>query len=422
MSIWNKLSLGSIGPGVLVAATGVGAGDLATASFTGATLGTGILWAVLVGAALKYVLNEGLARWQLVTGSTLLEGTSRHLGQFALWLFVPYLIVWTFLVSMSLMSACGVAAHALIPIFENPSHGKIVFGVVQSLLATLLILVGGYSLFERTMSFCIGIMFVVCCLTAIALRPSFTEVLSGLVVPRIPMLGQGGLAWTVALLGGVGGTVTVLCYGYWIREEGREQVDSLPACRLDLAIGYGMTALFGLSMVVIGSQLGQLDGTGATLIVEVANVLQTRLGSLGTLAKWGFLLGAWGAVFSSLLGVWQSVPYLFLDVWRLLGLHKKSTTSETRTSVTGTAGYRVHLAAIAGVPIVGLALVNFKLAMQINGIVGALFIPMLAIALLLLNGRKRLMGEHKNSTVTSLLLLAVLAVCFATMVFKATSS
>ena len=51
----------------LVAATGVGAGDLATATLTGAHLGTAILWAVLIGAGLKFVLNEALTRWQLAT-------------------------------------------------------------------------------------------------------------------------------------------------------------------------------------------------------------------------------------------------------------------------------------------------------------------------------------------------------------------
>ena len=45
--------LSRLGPGILVAATGVGAGDLATASFTGSQLGTAVLWAVLVGAFLK---------------------------------------------------------------------------------------------------------------------------------------------------------------------------------------------------------------------------------------------------------------------------------------------------------------------------------------------------------------------------------
>lgn len=42
-----------IGPGMLTAATGVGAGDLATGSFAGSLLGTAILWAVIVGAVLK---------------------------------------------------------------------------------------------------------------------------------------------------------------------------------------------------------------------------------------------------------------------------------------------------------------------------------------------------------------------------------
>ena len=73
--------LALVGPGLLVAATGVGAGDLATASFAGSQLGTAILWAVLVGGFMKFVLTEGLARWQLVTGQTLLEGTARRLGR-----------------------------------------------------------------------------------------------------------------------------------------------------------------------------------------------------------------------------------------------------------------------------------------------------------------------------------------------------
>jgi len=72
--------LAIIGPGILVAATGVGAGDLATASLAGANLGVAVLWAVLIAAFLKFVLTEGLMRWQLATGDTLLEGCVTHLG------------------------------------------------------------------------------------------------------------------------------------------------------------------------------------------------------------------------------------------------------------------------------------------------------------------------------------------------------
>ncbi len=48
---------------MLVAATGVGGGDLAAATFSGAKLGVAILWAVHLGAFFKFVLNESLTRW-----------------------------------------------------------------------------------------------------------------------------------------------------------------------------------------------------------------------------------------------------------------------------------------------------------------------------------------------------------------------
>ena len=83
-----------IGPGLLVAATGIGAGDLATASFAGSILGTAVLWAAVVGAFLKFVVTEGLARWQLATGTTLLEGWVHRLPRFISIYFFIYLLLW----------------------------------------------------------------------------------------------------------------------------------------------------------------------------------------------------------------------------------------------------------------------------------------------------------------------------------------
>lgn len=399
---------------MLVAATGVGAGDLATATFSGTHLGTAILWAVLVGAALKYLLNEGLTRWQLATGTTILEGAVRYLGRPVQWIFMAYLIGWSYLVAMALMSACGIAAQAILP-FEDPSQGKIFYGILHSVLAAAMVLVGGYRLFERVMNLCVGVMFVTVVTTAVAMRPSLSEVLQGLLIPRIPEFSVGGLEWTIALLGGVGGTVTILCYGYWIREEKRITTADLRICRIDLAAGYSMTAVFGLAMVIIGSQLGQLDAKGANLLIEVGETLQGRLGQWGQLAKWFFLVGAWGAVFSSLLGVWQSVPYLFADFWRLL----QPRRTEFQIVSDRSWIYRVHLLAITVLPISGLFIFNFSTAMKVNGIMGALFIPMLAIALLILNGRGELLGENnKNSPWTSGLLYLTLAFFIMAGIFQ----
>ena len=74
-SLWNRII-----PGILVAATGVGAGDLVTASLAGSEVGLVLLWAAVLGALLKWALNEGLARWQMATGTTLLQGWVQKLG------------------------------------------------------------------------------------------------------------------------------------------------------------------------------------------------------------------------------------------------------------------------------------------------------------------------------------------------------
>ncbi len=396
-----KSLLSIIGPGILVAATGVGAGDLATAAFTGSKLGVAILWAVVLGALFKFVLNEGLTRWQLVTGDTLLEGVVTHLGPIARYGFLVYLLAWSFMVAAALMSACGVAFQAIFPLFDDPSTGKIVYGICLSIVGVILVRLGGYSLFEKVMGVCIAFMFVTVIVTAVLLVPSWSYLIAGLVVPTIPDLNGEGLSWTIALMGGIGGTVTVLCYGYWIREGGRFSSEDLSVCRIDLAVGYVMTALFGLSMVVIGSSI-QVEGGGATLVIKLSDRLVEELGQVG---RWAFLFGAFGAVFSSLLGVWQSVPYLFADVIRM---RAGDSSSRDRVIDTRSKTYLCYLYGMATVPMIGLW-VGFASMQKAYAIVGSLFMPILALALLLLNGRANWVGEkHRNRPTTSLVLIAIL--------------
>ena len=388
-----------IGPGLLVAATGVGAGDLATGAFTGGRLGVAVLWAVLVGAFLKFVLNEGLARWQIATGETLLEGALRRVARPWRWLFLLYLLPWTWFVGSALISACGAASHALVPVFDDAPTGKTVFGIVCSIVGLVLVELGGYRVFEKVMRVCICVMFVTTVVTAALMAgDAWPEIGRGLVVPTIPDADGEGLGWTVALVGGIGGTLTVLCYGYWIREEGRDGPEHLSLCRVDLATGYTMTALFGIAIVILGSQV-QAEGTGAGLVVALGD----RLGeTLGDFARVAFLIGAWGAVFSSLLGVWQAVPYVFADFWQITRLDRVGEVD------VASREYRSFLWAIAFVPMLGL-LFPFRELQKAYAIVGAFFLPLLAVVLFLLNGRSAAVPAHlRNRPWTSLLLLATL--------------
>jgi len=391
-------------PGILIAATGVGAGDLATASFAGSQLGLAILWAVVIGSIFKLVLTEGLARWQLVTGQSLLEGLVKSLGPYFAWLFLPYLLLWSFFVGSALMSACGATLHAMFPIFEEAAQAKIVFGIICSLLGLVLILLGGFKLFERMMALSIAIMFTVVLVTAAILWPGMGAVMQGLIVPSIPEAESEGIAWTIALIGGVGGTLTILCYGYWIKEKGRNSAEYIRTCRIDLATGYLLTAVFGIAMVIIGSHL-DLSGKGADLLVTLANTLAQPLGEIG---RWLFLIGAFGAVFSSLLGVWQAVPYLFADIYRLCIDKQPHHTVDTQAWP-----YRGYLFALAFVPMLGL-MISFKQIQQFYGIIGAAFLPLLAIALLIMNSKRKRLGKYANRW-PSQALLSTTVIFFAGM-------
>jgi Mn2+/Fe2+ NRAMP family transporter len=386
-------------PGILIAATGVGAGDLATASFTGSQLGVAVLWAVLAGGLMKLLLTEGLARWQLVTGYTFIEGVAKHFGKTIGWLFLPYLFLWSFFVGSALMSACGATLYAIFPIFHTAETGKIIFGIIASITGLVLVRIGGFKLFEKIMGVCIALMFITVIITASMLWPGFSSVLSGLFIPSIPHAQGAGVTWTIALIGGIGGTVTMLCYGYWIQEKDRKSPEMIKISRIDLMSGYTMTVIFGLAMVIIGSTI-KVEGKGAGLLVTLSDSLVQPLGPAG---KWLFLSGAFGAVFSSLLGVWQAIPFLFADLWKLFIVGKEQNSS---TELTRSKEYRFYMLALAIIPMLGLFM-GFKEIQKLYAVAGSLFIPMLALALLLLN-RKKYLQKYANRPVTVFMLLATL--------------
>ena len=390
---WFRL----IAPGLMMAATGVGAGDLMTGTLAGTELGTAVLWAVLVGAFLKFVLSEGVARWQLATGTTLLAGWNDKLGSWIRWIFLAYLTLFTVVVGRALANACGVAGTALFPIGAT-EQSVVIWAVIHSLAGVAIVLRGSFRAFESIMSALIGLMFVTVVGTTVLIAPPITEILAG-IVPSVP---TGGASWVVGLLGGVGGTVTLLSYGYWIQEQERRGPGMLKTCRIDLAVGNGVTAVFGFCVVIIGAQI-DVTGSGAALATQMADRLAEVVGQAG---RWVFLVGFWGAVFSSLLGVWQSIPYMFADFVRL----RKGLDVDLRQSTP----YRLWVLLVAIVP---LFLLNAPVRqIQLTyGVLGAMFLPLLALTLLLLNSRRKWVGSGSVNPLWINLALGACLVFFAAL-------
>ena len=375
-----------------MAATGVGAGDLATSAIAGSRIGWSALTAICIGAVIKYFLNEGLIRWQFDTNSTLIEGAIRYYGRLAQYLFMGYLIVWSFTVGVALMSASGISLHALIPVFKDAATAKWVYGALLSILGVILVRRGGYHWFERLMSFAIILMVTTVFVTVFFVSADMEPITPGGLIPS-----DIDMEWFVAVLGGVGGTVTILCYGYWVRERGRSDQTALSISRLDLLAAYAITGLLGISMVIIGGQI-QISGGGASLLVQLSDILQLQL---GTVAGWIFRIGAFAAIFSSLLGVWQSVPYLFTNLVQLIKNQECQVNAQSPL-------YQWSLYGLAIVPMVGLPF-GFAGMQKLYALCGALFIPLLALTLLLLHFRPvEVKGTYRNSILLNGFLVLVI--------------
>lgn len=379
------LRLSNVGPAILLTATSVGAGDILTGSLAGAEAGLAVLWAVPAGIALKWTLTEGIARWQMATGTTLLEGWVIKLGGWMQWIFFPYLLLFSLVASGMLASACGVAGAALLPLGDL-QFSRVVWAAVHSLAALCLVWFGGYALLKRLLAVCVGAMFGAVVLTAFLLAPDWAAVARGFV----PSLPAGGTAWVIGLIGAIGGTMALISYGYWIREEGRTGKEGLRACRADLLLSYAVIGLFGVAVVIIGSRV-QVRGQGTALAVLLADQLGASLGPPG---KWIFLTGFWAAVFSAMLGVWQSLPYLFTD---FLALRRgEGAAAWASGAVERSRPYRIYLACMATVPLLLVRWPVERLQLAF-GLTGAMLLPLLALTLLLMNNREEWVGRPFRS-------------------------
>ena len=394
---------GWLGPGVVMATSGIGASDIVAATVGGATYGLALLWALAMGAFFKFVLSEGLARWQLATGSTALEGWAHQLPRWVLVLFAGYLVLWAVAVSGALISGCGLA-------IENITGGAVArtWGSVAQATAVFVLIWSAHSgAIARVMKPLIVLMFVsiVACAALTFHEP--LAVLRGLFVPTIP---RGGGTYVLSLIGGIGGSLTLLSYNYLLRDEGKVDPRNLRAVRLDLATAYIFTAIFGLSVMLIAHRVFHSAGIAITdreAVSRMAGALSALTGSAGFYI---YSIGFWAAVLASLVGVWQTIPSVFADCYSLL---RRMPPNERKAATQpGSPPYRSALLfmALASVP---FAFLDRPLLIVIAfTVLGSLFIPFLAATLLYLNNRVGFTAPLRSNRLATNIVLSLILVLF----------
>ncbi|NRD25875.1 Nramp family divalent metal transporter [Frigoribacterium sp. VKM Ac-2836] len=390
-----------VGPGLVVAATGIGAGDLVATLVAGSRFGYALAWTVVVGVVIKIALVEGAGRWSLATGRSIFEGW-RSLGRWTSVYFGVYIVVWGFVYGAAAMSSSALPLQALFPGVDLK-----VFALAAGVLGGVMVWFGKYSFFEKVIAFFVGVMFVTVVGSAIVTLPNLGELAAGL-VPTIP---ENGLVVALSVTGGVGGTITLAAYGYWLREKGWHSPGWMKVMRLDNGVAYVVSGVFVLSMLVVGAELlysggiALADGEGG--LVQLAAVLGERY---GTFMTWFFLIGFFATSFSSILGVWNGVSLMFAD---FVGTLRGLDPDDPRRRIGGLY-YRVFVVWLTVPPMAILFLDRPIGLIVLYGVLGALFMPFLAITLLWLLNSSRTPAEWRSRWLSNSL-LAICAVLFVVL-------
>ena len=302
------MKLSDLGPGLLLAATGIGVGDMVSSTIAGAEYGLTLLWALAAGVVVKFAITEGAARWQLATGTTLVEGWRDHLPRAAVLAFFVYFVVWSYFVSSAL-----VAASALVPAAIIPSVPLPVWGVIHAVAAFVMVYFGRYERFLSIIKWFIGLKFGAVIATALLI-----------------------VLWSGADWSGAGARSAVLDRVHAVAHRRRRRHGHAAVVRLLDARG----RVVGTRAPVVGARrsdrvvrarlrllrlddlprdadrlAGQILDEGPRLCLLLADRIGEEIGPVGRAI---FLLGFWGAAFSSVLGVWHGVPFLF-DDWFTCG-------------------------------------------------------------------------------------------------------
>jgi len=382
-----------VGPGLVVAATGVGAADMVATLVAGSRYGYGLFWAVIVGVILKIILVEGAGRFSLATGKTIFEGW-RSLGRWTTWYFGPYIMIWGFVYGATAMSSAALPLAAIFPVLPLWA-----WAILMGLAGFVMVWFGKYATFEKITAVFVGLMFVTVVGLAIIAVPNIPEMIGGL-VPMIPQ-DDGGVFYTLALAGGIGGTITLAAYGYWLREKGWHTPKWMRVMRIDNSVAYVMTGIFVIAMLIVGAEVVRTAGVSLSAgdegLLDLYEVLKVEYGDVvGT----GFLVGFWAASFSSIIGVWNGVSLMFADFW---GNMRKKESGHPDTRVGGKY-FKFYVLWLTFPPMLLFMLGKPIALILLYGALGSLFMPFLALTLLgLLNG-KRIPKEWANRLHTNIAL------------------
>ncbi len=332
-----RVALGRIGPGMVLAASIVGSGELIATTTLGAQVGYAALWIILASCAIKPVVQGELGRYAIATGETGLEGFNRMPGPRV---GVSWLVwAWAFMVTLTLLQVGGMfggvaqVLHLVVPVVSV----NVWVGICLALTLALL-LGGGYARVERLAILKVSFFTVltVCAAAVLFARPeslTTSDLAHGLSFG----LPAAGLATAAAVFGitGVGATELVM-YPYWCIEKGyarfagkrdgshewlRRARGWIRVMHLDITCSLIVYTLATIAFYLLGAGVLNRQGLEPSSGEMIPVLSRLYTDTLGSWVLWLFYLGAIITLYGTIFASTAAHARVFADFMRVMGLY-----------------------------------------------------------------------------------------------------
>jgi Mn2+/Fe2+ NRAMP family transporter len=418
-TLWQALR--KIGPGIILAGSIVGSGELIQTTTLGAKHGFMFLWLILFSCIIKVFVQIELGRYAISSGKPTLGALNDLPGpRFG----AHWLVWWWFFMLLAtvfqLGGMCGGVGQALNLAFPTVSqavaarfegtwpaaaealraHPEHPWAALTALTAVLLLLSGGYKrieLYTTVLVVSVTLITVVCVLalpaTGYPIRPS--DIAEGFKF-LIPATGIAAAFSTFGITGV--GASELYSYPYWCLEKGyarfagRQSDDPEWARRangwirvlhLDAWSSMVVFTLATVAFYVMGATVlhrQNLVPKGSQMIETLSQMYVPAFGPWTTIV---FLIGAWAVLFKTLYVASAGHSRLTADFFSLAGFVRYATADDRARWIRRLCVFFPTLAFV-----LYLSLGNPVTMVMIGGLAQAMTLPVISTATLYLRYRR----------------------------------
>ncbi|MBT8186766.1 MAG: Nramp family divalent metal transporter [Croceitalea sp.] len=377
-----------IGPGVLIAAAFIGPGTIAACTIAGVKFGYALLWAMLFSILATMILQEMAARLGLVTQKGLADAIKSELTLKWVRNTIITIILGAILVGNAAYEAGNIGGATLgMEALFGESYTAL-YPFVIGILAFALLWLGSYKALEKVFVGLIFLMSISFIITAILTKPNLMDVAKGLFVPTIP---NDGLLMVIALVGTTVVPYNLFLHASLVNEKWKSKYD-LKTARWDTLLSIGLGGMVSMAIVIAAAAIPRDDVKGAMDLVLGLEPL------FGDTARYFMGIGLFAAGITSSITAPLAAAYVANSCfgWN-----------------AGLKDWRFRLVWLI-ILIVGVLFLSLDFkpieVIQFAQIANGILLPVIAILLVWMVNRSRVMGAYKNNMFQNILAYAIVAI------------